>query len=43
MPRNPDMKEVRHLHRIMIRGQLHPSDLEATRDLKVDIAQRLPA
>jgi taurine dioxygenase len=38
-----DMKEVRHLHRIMVKGQLHPSDLEATRGIKVDVAQRCGA
>jgi len=37
-----DMNEVRQLHRIMIKGQLHPTDIDATRELKVDIAQRLP-
>ena len=37
-----DMKEVRHLHRIMIKGELHPSDIEATRGIKADVAQRLP-
>src|SRR5262249_60113742 len=37
-----DMKEVRHLHRIMIKGRLHSSDVEATRDLKVTVDQRLP-
>lgn len=38
-----DMSEVRRLHRIMIKGTLHPSDIDATRNLKVDVAQRLPA
>jgi taurine dioxygenase len=37
-----DMKEVRHLHRIMIKGRLHPSDVEATRGIKLEVAQRLP-
>ena len=38
-----DMKEVRRLYRLMIKGRLHPSDVEATRNLKVDVEQRLPA
>lgn len=38
-----DMKESRRLYRIMIRGELHPSDILATRDIRVETAQRLPA
>jgi taurine dioxygenase len=37
-----DMKEVRHLHRLMVKGALHPSDIEATRHLRTAVAQRLP-
>jgi taurine dioxygenase len=37
-----DMKETRRLYRIMIKGTLHPSDLDATRGVKVDTAQRVP-
>jgi taurine dioxygenase len=38
-----DMKESRRLYRIMIKGELHPSDLSATRNVQVETAQRLPA
>lgn len=38
-----DMLETRRLYRIMIKGQLHPSDIAATRDVKTDVEQRLPA
>jgi len=37
-----DMKETRRLYRLMVKGELHASDIAATRDVKVDIAQRLP-
>lgn len=37
-----DMKEVRRLYRIMIRGELHPTDVEATRNVKADVVQRMP-
>lgn len=37
-----DMTEVRRLHRIMIKGELHPSDIAATRDVTANIAQRVP-
>ena len=37
-----DMQETRRLYRIMIKGQLHPSDVEATRKVKSDVAQRVP-
>lgn len=37
-----DMKETRRLYRIMIKGELHPSDIAATRGVKADIAQRVP-
>jgi hypothetical protein len=38
-----DMKEERRLYRLMIKGALHPSDVEATRDVRVETAQRVPA
>ena len=38
-----DMNETRRLYRLMIKGQLHPSDVAATRNVKANIAQRLPA
>ena len=38
-----DMNETRRLYRIMIKGQLHPSDIAATRGVQTDVAQRLPA
>jgi len=38
-----DMNETRRLYRIMIKGQLHPSDIAATRNVKTDVEQRLPA
>ncbi|HYC45651.1 MAG TPA: TauD/TfdA family dioxygenase [Burkholderiales bacterium] len=38
-----DMKEVRRLYRIMIKGALHPTDLERTRNVRAEVAQRLPA
>jgi taurine dioxygenase len=38
-----DMNETRRLYRLMIKGQLHPSDIAATRGVKADVAQRLPA
>lgn len=37
-----DMKELRRLYRIMIKGVLHSSDIEATRNLRVETAQRVP-
>jgi taurine dioxygenase len=37
-----DMKETRRLYRMMIKGQLHPSDIEATRGVHADVAQRVP-
>ena len=37
-----DMKESRRLYRMMIKGELHPSDIAATRNVKADVAQRLP-
>lgn len=39
MQRNPEGPAQ---HRIMIKGELHPSDIEATRGIKADVAQRLP-
>lgn len=38
-----DMKESRRLYRIMIRGALHPTDISATQNLRVETEQRLPA
>jgi len=38
-----DMNESRRLYRIMIKGQLHPSDIAATRGVRVDVEQRMPA
>lgn len=38
-----DMRETRRLYRLMVKGRLHQSDIEATKDLHVEIAQRLPA
>ena len=35
--------ETRRFYRLMIKGQLHPSDRAATRNVKAGIAQRLPA
>jgi taurine dioxygenase len=36
------MTEVRHLHRIMIKGQLHPTDIEARNAVTVTVNQRVP-
>lgn len=38
-----DMNETRRLYRIMIKGQLHPSDIAATHDVRVNVEQRMPA
>ena len=38
-----DMSETRRLYRLMIKGQLHASDIAATRGVKTEVAQRLPA
>jgi taurine dioxygenase len=38
-----DMKESRRLYRIMIRGELHPSDISATQNVRLETEQRLPA
>jgi len=38
-----DMNESRRLYRMMIKGKLHASDIEATRDAHSEVAQRLPA
>ncbi len=38
-----DMNETRRLYRLMIKGQLHPSDIAATRNVTTDVEQRLPA
>ncbi|GAA4328875.1 TauD/TfdA family dioxygenase [Pigmentiphaga soli] len=38
-----DMTQLRKLYRIMIKGQLHESDLEATRGVEVDLEQRVPS
>jgi alpha-ketoglutarate-dependent taurine dioxygenase len=38
-----DMRETRRLYRIMIKGELHPSDLAAREGVQLDVAQRLPA
>lgn len=38
-----DMRETRRLYRLMVKGRLHASDIEATRDVHADVAQRLPA
>lgn len=38
-----DMKEVRRLYRIMIKGQLHPTDVERTRGVTAPVEQRMPA
>jgi taurine dioxygenase len=38
-----DMREQRRLYRLMIKGALHPTDVEAIRDVNVDTAQRVPA
>jgi taurine dioxygenase len=38
-----DMRETRRLYRMMIKGRLHASDIEATRDAHSEVAQRLPA
>ena len=38
-----DMKEQRRLYRLMIKGRLHPSDVDAIRDVRIDTVQRVPA
>jgi taurine dioxygenase len=37
-----DMRQTRKLIRMMIKGQLHPSDIEATRSVNAKVEQRVP-
>jgi len=38
-----DMVESRHLWRVMIKGRLHQTDIDARRGINIDVSQRVPS